>query len=246
MALIGAVGIDLEGEPDVRDGIGLKGLAEDAEDGVRLIAEGERGADDFGIAAEFTLPESVTDNDNVTAVGGIFLGREGAAEHDGRAKEAEVRLGGVDTVDLLGNGAGEIEAGTAEVVGGDVLKDAGLGTPVVEFGGRRAGPVTVRGDVHELDHAVGVGIGEGLQQHGVDDGKDGGVGSAAEGERGDGGDGERRVGDEDAEGVAEVLPEVIHELCRFRTGELRPRGNRAVSGQSTVRLGRTASRCDGW
>ena len=36
------------------------------------------------------------------------------AEHDGCAKETEVGFGGVNTVDLLGYEAGEIEAGTAE------------------------------------------------------------------------------------------------------------------------------------
>ena len=71
-------------------------------------------------------------------LGRIFLRGEGAAEDDGRAEEAEVGFGNVDAVDLLGNGAGEVEAGTTEVVGGDVLKDAGLGFPGVEVDRRAA------------------------------------------------------------------------------------------------------------
>ena len=42
----------------------------------------------------------------------------------------------MDAVDLLGHIAGEVEAGTAEVVGSDVLEDVGLLLPVVEVGGR--------------------------------------------------------------------------------------------------------------
>ena len=61
MALVGAVGVDLEGKPDVGGGIGLVGFADDADDGVGLVAEGDGGADDFGIAAEFALPEAVAD-----------------------------------------------------------------------------------------------------------------------------------------------------------------------------------------
>jgi hypothetical protein len=116
----------------------------------------------------------------------------------------------VDAVDLFGDGAGEVEAGSAEVVGGDVLEDAGLCTPVVEFGGGSAGPLPVGLGIEELNDAVGVGIAEGLEEDRIDDGEDGGVGSDAEGESGDGGEGECRVGDEHAEGVAEVAEEIAH------------------------------------
>ena len=181
----------------------------------------------------------------MAAVGGIFLGREGAAQHDGRAEEAEVGFRDVDAVNLLGDGAGEVEAGTAEVVGGDILNDAGLGSPGIEVDRGGAIAVAIGKGVHELDHAVGFGIGERLEQDGVDDGEDGGVGSDAEGESGDGGDGECRVGDEHAEGVAEVLPrKSFIELSRLRSWELGRQSARLA--QSTVRLGRTASRCDGW
>ena len=89
--------------------------------------------------------------------------------------------------------AGEIEAGAAEVVGGDVLEDAGLLLPVVELGGGSDGTVALGRREQELDDAVGVRIGERLEQHGVDDGEDGGVGSDAEGQGGDGCEGEAWV-----------------------------------------------------
>ena len=150
---------------------------------------------------------------------------EGAAQDDGRAEESEVGFADVDAVDLLGVVAGEVEAGTAEVVGRDVLKDAGLRLPVVEVGRRGGGAVAFRRCEQELDDAVGVRIGERLEEDGVDDGEDGGVGSDAEGQGGDGCDGEARVLEEAAQGVFEVMPQVGHwrflscsEFCLLRQG----------------------------
>jgi hypothetical protein len=77
----------------------------------------------------------------VAAVGSIFLGGEGAAEDDGRAEEAKVRFRNVDAVDLLRNDAGEVEARTTEIVGSDILKDAGLGSPYVVVIGELMGPL---------------------------------------------------------------------------------------------------------
>ena len=218
MTLVGAVGVDLEGQPDVGHRVGAELLADDAEDGIGLVAERKRGADNFRIAAEFALPESVADDDDVAAVGRVFLRREGAAENHGRAEEAEVRFGNVNAMHLLGHFAGEIEARTAEVVGGDILQHAGLLAPVVELGGRSNAKVAIRRCVHHLHHAVGIRIGERLEQHRVHHREDGGVGSDAEGERGNRGDGEGRIADEHAQGVAEVAEEIAHVLPPLGTG----------------------------
>ena len=127
-------GIELEGQPDVGFGVGEEVLSQDADDGVGLVAQGERLADDVGIAAEFALPQAVAQHHDFAAVGRVFLRGEGAAQHDRRAEEAEVALGDVDAVDLLGTVAGEVEAGAGEVVGGYFLEDAGLLLPDVELG----------------------------------------------------------------------------------------------------------------
>ena len=113
-------------------------------------------------------------------------------------------------MDLLGNGAGEVEAGAAEIVGGDILEYLVWALPGIEVDRRGDGAVALRKSVHELHHPVGIGISERLKDDGVDDGEDSGVGSDAEGDGGDGGDGEGRARDERAEGVAEVLPEITH------------------------------------
>ena len=115
----------------------------------------------------------------------------------------------MDAVDLFRMVAGEIEAGAAEVVGGDVLKDAGgLLPPVIELGGRSGGAFAVRRCEQELDDAVGVGIGERLEQDGVDDGEDGGVGSGYRGPAADGCDGEAWIFEEAAQGGVEVMPQI--------------------------------------
>jgi hypothetical protein len=59
MALVGAVGFELEGEPDVGCGVGDEVLAEDTDDGVGLVAKRKSTADDFWTAAELALPEAV-------------------------------------------------------------------------------------------------------------------------------------------------------------------------------------------
>jgi hypothetical protein len=85
------------------------------------------------VATKLALPEAVADDHLVAAVGSVFLGCEGAAEQDGRAEEAEVGFRNVGPVDLLGDGAGEVEAGTPGIVGSDILKYVALGFPGVEI-----------------------------------------------------------------------------------------------------------------
>ena len=70
---------------------------------------------------------------------------------------------------------------------------------------RANGAVALRRRVRELQHTIGLGIGERLEQDGVDNGKDRGVGSDAKGNGRDGGEGESRVRDERAQGVAEIV-----------------------------------------
>ncbi len=49
VAVIGAVGIDLEGNPDIGFGVGDEGFSQDADDGVGLIAQRERGPTILGL-----------------------------------------------------------------------------------------------------------------------------------------------------------------------------------------------------
>ena len=46
----------------------------------------------LGLPPKLALPQAVAEDDDFAAVGRVFLRGEGAAEHDGRAEEAEVVL----------------------------------------------------------------------------------------------------------------------------------------------------------
>ena len=79
---------------------------------------------DLRIATELALPQPIAQHDDLAAVGRVFLRREGAAHHHRRAEEPEIRLGYVDSVHLLGNRPGKVEARPAKVVRRNVLNDA--------------------------------------------------------------------------------------------------------------------------
>src|SRR5207237_7310409 len=61
----------------------------DSEHGVRVPIEGNGPADQPLIAAEPSLPESMTQNHDVAAVRAIFIRRERPPMHDGRPEETE-------------------------------------------------------------------------------------------------------------------------------------------------------------
>ena len=167
------------------------------------------------IAAKLAHPESVTQDDDIAAVGHVFLRRKRPAQPHARAEEPEVCLGHVRAFDLLRNTAGQVQPFTAEVVRSHVLEDAGLLLPHVELGhrGARAAMISAIGK-QELDDAIGLRIGERFQQHRVDHGKDGGVGPDSERQRGHYGEGETGVPEKHAQGVANVGEECGHENLR--------------------------------
>jgi len=72
-ALVGAVGFELEGQPDVGFGGRRETGFQHADDGVRLVAHGERFADDIRIAAKFALPQAVTRTTTLPPSGAVFL-----------------------------------------------------------------------------------------------------------------------------------------------------------------------------
>ena len=85
-----------------------------------------------------------------------------------------------------------------------------------------AGVADVAGfiDEAELDHAVGAGVGEGIDEDGVNDGEDGACGADAEGEGEDGGEDEAGAFAEFASGVLEVGEEGLHVAPRGIGGRL--------------------------
>ena len=74
-------------------------------------------------------------------LGESSCGGEGSAKEDGCTEEAKVRFRHVGAVDLLGNGAGEVEAGTTGIEGSHVLKDTGWAFQVLKLTGEATGPL---------------------------------------------------------------------------------------------------------
>ena len=92
-----------------------------------------------------------------------------------------------------------------------------------------------RVDVADADDAVGLGNGQRPQQHGVDDGEDGGVGAQADGERQDDGGAEARVLDEQPE----LARDVAHD-----SGASVPRAARSIAACACVRRGNRPASSD--
>jgi len=70
--------------------------------------------------------------------------------------------------------------------------------------------------VHEHDDAARIGIGERLEQHGIDNGEDSGVDSNAECESGERGESESGIVGEHAQRVLYVVPQIAHRAPRQR------------------------------
>ena len=67
--------------------------------------------------------------------------------------------------------------------------------------------------VHDAHQAIGLRKRQRLEQHAVDDAEDRGVGADAERQRDDRGEREGRRGAKLSRGVADVVPEVVHDVA---------------------------------
>ncbi len=140
-------------------------------------------ADDVGIGAE-TFPKLVQQNDNVVFSGDTFFRKEVAAiakrraHHAIHARRCELAF----KIFRLILGC-KVEAAAGECI--QILKDRVLAFPVEEV--LRGNPVAASLNLRpHHDKLVGLGIGHGREQRGIDDGEDGGIRANAEGESQDG------------------------------------------------------------
>lgn len=210
MGLVIAVGIELEGQPQIGNGVSLEGLSHHADDRVRLIAERDGRSYDLRIAAKFALPQPIAQYDNLAAVGSVFPRREGAAQHHRRAEEAKVGLGHVQPMHLFRHCSSKVESWPAKVIRSHILNDAGLLLPVVKFCDRGVGIAALRIGVHELHDPVRVRVRERLEQHRVHDREDRGVRPDAQRQRRNGGEREAWILHEHVQRVFEIVEEIAH------------------------------------
>jgi hypothetical protein len=112
-------------------------------------------------------------------------------------------------MDLLRTAAGKVKAGAGVVVGHDLFKHGRL--PLEEVKLRDVMKVVGKSSRvgQEIDHAIGVGIGERLEENRIHYREDGGVGSDAEGKRGYGGKGKTRTAPELAQSRQHIPPKEL-------------------------------------
>ena len=201
---------------DVGDDLGGDGVRhggfEDADDGGGArsgeAVEAQGLADHRWVGVEGLGPELIGEDDGAGGVGAIVGGAEQSAEDGAQAHDFEV----VAIDDASGNGARLAEALHGEV---DFGKRAELGdgfevlAQVVDFGNGEGGVYGMQAGcaLANVEEAGFVAIGEGAQQHGADDGEDGGVGADAEGEREGHGDPEGGDAGEGANSDSEITKE---------------------------------------
>ena len=214
--LHGAVGIDLERQPDLRcadrrlDG-GRIERSQHADDLVRLAVEQDRAPDHARVTAKSTLPETVAEHHGEPTAGPIFFRREGAAVDRGGAKEAEEINADVGRRDLFGIRIA-CDVDHAEAIGRDILKSTCLTPPDIELR-RRRGPTGALGrDVEKHHQPLGIRIRQRLQDDGVEDRKNRRVRADPEGQRGHGSKRESGRVAQEPEGLAQVLNECVHLL----------------------------------
>ena len=190
-------------------------LGQHARHRVGLGVEGERRADDGGVAVEAALPEGVAEQYRLGTVELCLVVREGPADDRPDAQHVEEVAGHRHAADPLGLAA------SAEYVVADPVEREVAGQrlerlrallqvqQVAHLRGlpRQAGGIVI-GDP---DQPIGLRKGQRPQQQGVDYAEDRGAGADAEAGNQDGKGGKRGVSTQGAEREAEVLPEVgIH------------------------------------
>ena len=126
-------------------------------------------ADDSPVAPIALLPQPVAEHNHTAAVRAILGGSEGAAGDDRRAKQSEVIPCDMDGLHLLRMiASGQVDAGGAKVIRGDLLKEAGLLAPQRELGNarpRERSSVRIQDQLHQRPR---IGPGERLEQNRID------------------------------------------------------------------------------
>ena len=106
----------------------------------------DSSANDVGIAAVAALPQTVAQHRDMAAVRAVFRGSECAPGNNWSAEHCEVIRRNVNALHLLRMVAtGDIESRAAEVIRRDLLKNARLLTPDIEFGYVGAGKRSLAG-----------------------------------------------------------------------------------------------------
>jgi hypothetical protein len=227
--------VELEGEIE----LGLH--VEEAEraghhpdDLVSLAVDDEPPADRPGIAAQPRLPVRVAQDDGGWAPRLVVLGRERPAQERGHAEQREDAVRDAKDRHALRLGQSG-HAGRAVGPEPHVLERPALVTRGEVEGrtGAQVDDVDAGGDVPDPDQLLGVGVGERLEEHAVQDAEYRGVGADGDGHRCDGHRREQRGPREPADEVLRLGGEV--HGSGYARGLIRVRKNCAVRPNTHAR-----------
>src|SRR5262245_40245196 len=176
-----------------------------------IAAQDQFAPDDLRVAAEPPLPQSEVDHDHAWLPRLAFVRREGSPQNWGHAEYIEKAGGG----DLRWNlfrlaVAGQVDGCVPE--SRHILEDAVLLLPVEEVPHvDHILTAWIRAPSFPHHHQpVGVGVRQGLQQHGMHYAEDRRIRADAERQRDHGHDRERRLLEQRTRALAQVLPQSLH------------------------------------
>lgn len=185
----------------------MEGFAEtgrhDADYGPQLIVDFDFAANNFRIRTIAPLPKSVSDQKNIVFPRLIFFCGEDATEERPDAQCGKVFGGNEGALNAFRLTAVD-DIGGPPAHGGNIGERLGIVLEIQEIciadaGGGRAFVMLL-----DADKMPCIGVRQGTQQDGVDDGEEGGVGADAEGESEDGDHGETGAAAQHAGGVAKI------------------------------------------
>ena len=183
---------------------------QDADDRVRLVVEKDRAVDDGRIRAELGDPHAVTDDRHLVFAQLVLTGKKRPAQCRFGAKHLEVARGHQAASELDWFGA----AGQRDRVAGlrrHEVEDGVVSLPVEEVQRRDAVALASRRLLHDADDAIGVRVGERLEQHRIHEAEDRRIGADADGQRQDGDGREPRALTECAHRVTDIPEQGRHE-----------------------------------
>src|SRR6185437_6249226 len=190
--------------------VGLAGT-KNTDDGVWLLIEHNLFADDVRIGPE-ALPEAIREDDDAVLTGDSFFRKEAAAKMKRHAQHTVHAGSGVLGLDHLRRFlAGHVETGPAE--GHEILEYGGLLLPIEKVARRNdiAKSLNFGPDDHQL---IGVRIGHGSDERGVDDGEDRRGGADAQREGQNDSESKARALDQHAQTEAKMMKRVSHWLSQ--------------------------------
>ncbi len=215
-------GLERQRLPDLGEGAVEHGAAgHDAGHLIGFVIEADGLADDGWVPAELALPEGMTQHYDFVFAELVFVGAEGAAERGANAQNVEV-VGRDAHATQQGWLAGAGQGRGPAALGRHVFENLVLLDPVQIVEGGDAVGAAVGPLLQHAHDALGIGVGERVEQDRVDEAEDGRIGADAEGEGEKGDKSEAGALEQSAGGVTQVLQELGHDapssLIRARAG----------------------------